>query len=138
MRIAASFALPDEESKVGYLYAIALPYPQGTISHFVDQDMVLVRLFGVCPFDALRPHFQEGYLLGKFPISDAGQRGVVKERNDNAAHRLVAKLVLDDRDGGFFRGGFPRVPKTALLPLKDPFGDALRRIVLDALGGQPR
>ncbi len=134
LRVAASFALPDRTAKVGYLYAIALPYPHGTISHFVDQDMVLVRLFGVCPFEAVRPHYQEGYLVGKFPIANAGQLGVEKERNDNAASRLVAKLVLDDRDGRFFHGGFPRVPKSTLLPTKDPFGDALRRVVRGAVG----
>ncbi len=133
LRVAASFALPEKTSKLGYLYAIALPYPQATISHFVDQDMVLVRLFGVCPFEALRPHYQEGYLLGKYPISNAGELGVTKERNDNAATRLVAKLVLDDRDGGFFHGGFPRVPDTTLLPPRDPFGDALRSVVNEAL-----
>lgn len=135
LRVAASFALPDDKAKLGYLYALALPYPHGSISHFVDQDMVLVRLFGVCPFEAVRPHYQEGYLVGKFPIANAGDLGVTKERNDNGASRLVAKIVLDDRDGGFFHGGFPRFPASTLLPPKDPFGEALSRVVSGAVGG---
>jgi FRG domain len=136
LRVAASFALPSKKAELGYLYAIALPYPHGTISHFVDQDTVLVRLLGVCPFEAVRPHFQEGYLVGKYPIANAGARGVVKEKSDNAASRLVAKLILDDRDGGFFGRGFPRVPASTLLPPKDPFGDKLRKIVLRALDSE--
>jgi hypothetical protein len=134
LRVAASFALPNKKARLGYLYALALPYPNGSISHFVDQDMVLVRLFGVCPFEAVRPHFQEGYLVGKFPIRDAAQLGVMKERYDDASGRLVAKIVLDDRDGRFFHGGFPRVPEETLLPPRDPFGDALERVVRGAVG----
>jgi hypothetical protein len=129
LRVAASFALPAGGSRVGYVYVLALPYPHGTISHFVDRDMVLVRLHGICPYEAVRPHYQEGYLVGKFPISDAGSVTVAKERNDNAASRLVAKLMVDDTHGGFFSPGFPRVPTETLLPAKDPFGDAVRAIV---------
>lgn len=129
LRVAASFALPSEETRVGYLYVLALPYPHSSISHFVDQDMVLVRLFGVCPFDAVRPHFQEGYLVGKYPIANAASTEVVKERYDNAASRLCAKLVLDDTRGTFFRGGFPRIPMSTLVPENDRFGDALRRVI---------
>jgi hypothetical protein len=129
LRVAASFALPDGGGGIGYLYVLALPYPHGTISHFVDRDMVLVRLHGICPYEAVRPHYQEGYLVGKFPISDAGAVSVEKERNDNAASRLVAKLIVDDRDNGFFSAGFPRVPVDTLLPARDPFGEAVRAVV---------
>ena len=129
LRVAASFALPEASTKTGYLYVLALPYPHSSISHFVDQDMVLVRLFGVCPFDAVRPHFQEGYLVGKYPISDAAASEVVKERYDNASSRLVAKLVLDDSRGTFFRGGFPRVPMSTLVPENDRFGDELGQVI---------
>jgi hypothetical protein len=139
LRVAASFALPTPESKLGYLYVLALPYPHGTISHYVDHDIVLVRLHGICPYEAVRPHYQEGYLVGKFPISDAASVTVAKERNDNAASRLVAKLVLDDSRGSFFSDGFPRVPEETLLPTKDPFGEALRELItkVDARGGEP-
>jgi hypothetical protein len=133
LRVAASFALlPDHEGNAptsGVLYVLALPYPHGRISHFVDQDTVLVRLVSVCPYEAVRPHHQEGYLVGKFPISDAGAVTVEKERNDNAASRLVAKLLLDDAAGTFFSSGFGRIPTATLMPPKDAFGDLLRSIV---------
>lgn len=129
LRVAASFALLRPEVRTGYLYVLGLPYPHGTISHFVDQDMVLVRLHGICPYEAVRPHYQEGFLVGKFPIVNAAAAPMIKEQTDNVASRLVAKLVLDDSRGTFFNEGFPRVPESTLLPTRDPFGDRLAQVV---------
>lgn len=127
LRVAASFALPSREAERGVVYVLALPYPTASISHFTDQDMVLVRLSAICPYDAKRPHFQEGWLVGKYPIVNASSPTVLKERKDNAAGRLVAKLSLDNRHGRFFGPGFPRIPESALLPVRDEFRERLIR-----------
>jgi hypothetical protein len=66
LRVAASFAL-NWTSSEGYIFVFALPYPNGTISYFSEEELVIVRLLSVCPSEALRPHFQEGYLVGTFP-----------------------------------------------------------------------
>jgi hypothetical protein len=127
LRVAASFALPSRDAQLGVVYVLALPYPTATISHFTDLDMVLVRLSAICPFDAKRPHFQDGWLVGKYPIVNASKPTVAKERKDNAAGRLVAKLIVDNRLGRFFGPGFPRIPTSALLPVQDQFRDRLMR-----------
>src|SRR4030042_5776915 len=42
LRVAATFALRNSTS--GYLYVFGMPYPNGSISHFIDQRIVLVKL----------------------------------------------------------------------------------------------
>ena len=44
--------------------AFGLPYITNRISVNSEQDLVNVRLLSICPPDALRPYFQEGYLAG--------------------------------------------------------------------------
>ncbi len=123
LRVAASFALPDDDSTEGWLFVLGMPHPQGSISHFIDEDIVLVKLQNVCPPEALRPHYQEGYLLGR--LSPA----VTKDRGDNAAYRLVGKYLLQNADGAFWDEDFKPIPKTALLPPDDQFLDELLNIV---------
>jgi hypothetical protein len=117
LRVASSIALMG--AREGYVYVLAFPHPHASISHFVDHETVLIKLLSVCPYRALRPHFQEGYLVGRYPWN------ATKDAGDNAAHRLVAKLHLDDTRGRFWSRGFAPVPTEALLPADDPFGKEL-------------
>lgn len=122
IRVAASFALMSG-NPVGYVFVLGLSHPHSSISHFVDQEMTLVKLQSVCPYRALRPHYQEGYLVGRYPFS------LTKESGDNLAYRMIAKLRLDNSDGGFWCGGFDPIPKEALLPSVDEYGTLLQSIV---------
>jgi hypothetical protein len=117
LRVASSVALMGQ--KEGYVYVLAFPHPHASISHFVDHETVLIKLLSVCPYRALRPHFQEGYLVGRYPWN------ATKDAGDNAANRLVAKLHLDNTNGRFWSRGFSPVPNEALLPADDPFGREL-------------
>jgi hypothetical protein len=121
LRVAATFALRN--SKKGYVYVIGLPHPQGSISHFIDQDIVLVKLQNVCPPSALRPHYQEGYLAGKMPITQSKQGG------DNLARRLVGKYLIDNTDNKFWNAGFSAIPEKALFPINDSFKNDLNSII---------
>jgi hypothetical protein len=111
LRVAASFSLRNSDS--GYLYVFGLPYPYQSISYFNDLGIVLVKLQNVCPVEALRPRYQEGYLVGKFPIRPS------KEASDNLAQRLVAKFYIDNKDGKFWDRDFQPMPKEVLYPEND-------------------
>ena len=67
LRVAASFSLLGT-SEFGYLYVFGFPHPNGSISYSVDLDLINIRLLSICPPEAQRPYFQEGYLVGTFPV----------------------------------------------------------------------
>lgn len=123
LRVAASFAMPRASHGEGFIMVLGMPHPHGSISHFVDDDMTLVKLQNVCPPEALRPHYQEGYLLGRMSVMNR-----TKEAADNAAYRLLAKYHLTN-DGGFWTKSFRPIHQSALLPRNDPFLDKILRIV---------
>jgi hypothetical protein len=123
LRVAASFALPRRSGAEGYLFVLGMPHPHGSISHFIDDDIVLVKLQNVCPPEALRPHYQEGYLVGRLSARDR-----FKEKGDNAAYRLLAKYKLLN-DGSFWTKNFQPIPRAALLPKTDPLRAKLVAIV---------
>ena len=66
LRVAASFATLNG-SLAPVLYVLAAPYLGGTISASSEQGIQTIKLSSICPPDARRPHFQEGYLLGEYP-----------------------------------------------------------------------
>lgn len=111
LRVASSFAV-DEEDDTGLLFVFGIPYSNSSISYFTDKEIVSMRLLSVCPPDALRPHFQEGYLVGTFPL-EGNER---KDRRFNFANRLVAKFKLHNQNGQFWNHKFNPIPKEALMP----------------------
>ena len=117
VRTAASFALEKTES--GFFYVFGLPYPQGSISHFIDLNITLVKLLSVCPADAKRPQYQEGFLVGKLPFYPK------KEAGDNLARRLIAKFDLDNSDKKFWDEDFKPLPQSVIKPKDDPIEDSL-------------
>ena len=130
LRVAASFALLNGTE--GFVYVFGMPHPNGSISHLVDHETVIVHLQAVCPWKALRPHYQEGALIGRYPWNDA------KERGDDVAHRMVAKFRLENSDGLFWGRGFAAIPRKALLPEPDAFGATLRDVVRPLLAAESR
>lgn len=122
LRVAASFAL-NNASNHAYVYAFALPYPNGTISYSTDQELMNVRLLSACPADALRPHFQEGYLVGSFPI-----RSEKKQPQLDFARRLVAKIEIPKKE--FWGRDFDAIPNNALYPPDDDIRDICEEIRL--------
>lgn len=111
LRVAATFAL--KESKIGYVYVFGLPYPNQSISYYSDLGIVLIKLQNVVPVEAIRPRYQEGYLVGKYPIRPT------KTNGDDLANRMVAKFKVDDSDGNFWDDFFRPMPNEILYPEND-------------------
>lgn len=122
VRVAASFALHN--SKTGYLFVLGMPHTYGSISLFVDQGLRIVKLQNICPPEALRPHYQEGFLVGRLPYS------MNKDMNDNFAYRLIGKYYLNNSKGKFWDKDFKAIPYNALIPPKDKFEEKLKKLIL--------
>ncbi|MDN3588067.1 FRG domain-containing protein [Pedobacter aquatilis] len=111
LRVAATFALRN--SPIGYLYVLGLPYPNQSISYFLDFGIILIKLQNILQTSALRPRYQEGFLVGKYPILPK------KTGGDDLANRLVGKFFLDNTDGKFWDPDFPPMPDGVLYPKND-------------------
>ncbi|MCP5251636.1 MAG: FRG domain-containing protein [Nitrosomonas sp.] len=112
LRVAASFALNDGAPE-GFLFAFAIPHPQGTITYSTEDELLNVRLLSASPYAALRPHFQEGYLVGTFPT-----RADSKQSSHDLGVRLVAKLAIPEASS-FWGTDFHAIPNQALYPEND-------------------
>jgi hypothetical protein len=120
LRVAATFAL--RQSKTGYLYVFGLPYPNQSISYYSDLGIVLIKLQNVVQPNAIRPRFQEGFLVGKYPIRPS------KTNGDDLANRMVAKFFLDNTNGDFWDKYFLPMPDEVLYPEND----AVEKVLLKA------
>ncbi|MER9568874.1 FRG domain-containing protein [Mesorhizobium opportunistum] len=115
LRVAASFA-SDESPRRAYLMVLGVPNISGAITASAEAGLQIVRLASVCPPSALRPHIQEGYLLGEYPdMGDYDQKRNYGHFEIDFGRRLVAKFVFNP---GTFWGNpdFPPVPHAALYP----------------------
>lgn len=114
IRVACSFAQLDSEEEFGYVYIFGLPYVTNRISHNSEHNIVTVRLLSICPPEALRPYFQEGYLTGTEDITNEyDNKAELDFRN-----RLIAKFRIPAQSR-FWGRGFSRTPRTVLYPRGD-------------------
>jgi hypothetical protein len=132
LRIAASFAMGlrlanTQEQRRGFVFVVGMPSSTGSITFDLDQQLCLARLHSACPPVAARPHYQDGFLVGRFPIYSMADFGVKKK--SNLLRRLVAKFLLID-EGNFWDEDFPIVREDALYPTDDP----LRNRFLEEFG----
>ena len=127
LRVAASFATKNDS---GFVYVFGLPPLHGSISYFVDEHMVAVRLQSACPPSAQRAHFQEGYLVGHFPTDEHNNKKVHIAKTLNLSNRMLAKFRVPNRKE-FWTKGFKPIPKEQLFPPDDPILCHLERIKQD-------
>jgi hypothetical protein len=72
------------------VFVLALPFTTGRISSNSEEDITNIRLLSICPPDALRPYFQEGYLAGtEFVLDQYEYKGEL-----DFAQRLVAAYEI--------------------------------------------
>ena len=116
LRVACSFAkLGKDNRDFGYIYVFALPYITNRISINSEHDIVNVRLLSICPPDALRPYYQDGYLAGTEDITT--NYGKDKEQLD-FKRRLIAKFQITFNIS-FWEEELSPIPRTALYPKGD-------------------
>jgi hypothetical protein len=102
MHVALSFALDLGAKQDGYLYVIGLPALHGSVTHHVDQHLVIAQLKSICPPCAMRPHRQDSLLVGRHPFYGFG-RGDDNEKpsKNDLACRTVATIHIDNTSDGF-------------------------------------
>jgi len=115
LRIAASFASINAENQA-FVFVIGVPNLSGAVTASAEAGLQIVRLSSVCPPTALRPHIQEGYLLGEYPeMIGFEQKELYHHYEIDFGRRLVAKFRFDPTTF-WSSDAFPRVKKRALYP----------------------
>jgi hypothetical protein len=126
LRVACSFAQLGSKDDYGYVYAFGLPYVTNRVSHNSEHDIVNIRLLSICPPEALRPYFQEGYLAGTEDITNEYDS---KDKLD-FRNRLVAKFQIP-RQAKFWGKGSYRIPASVLYPRSDRIEDLCKQISIE-------
>jgi hypothetical protein len=113
LRVAASFAFLSSEQDNPILLVFALPYPTNRITINSEYDLIIIRLLSICPPEALRPYYQDGYLSGTDEI-----RNEYQSKNELDFNRtLIAKFELQKKH--FWGKGFSALPLNILYPEND-------------------
>lgn len=124
--VACSFAFFDS-SEEAILYVLGMPYNTNRISRNSEHEIINIRLLSICPPEALRPYFQEGYLAG----TDGIDYRAVKKTQYDFNRRLLAKYKLVDASG-FWSDGFRQLSSDTLFPANDPISRICEQIKRDA------
>jgi hypothetical protein len=114
IRVACSFAQFESRDSTAYVFAFGLPYATNRISINSEHNIVLVRLLSICPPDALRPYFQDGYLSGTTDITNEYE----SKTELDYKNRLVAKFQIPNHSD-FWGSGFSAIPESVLYPTND-------------------
>ena len=136
LRIGASFASIGNRSSEAFLMILAVPQLSGGITSSAEAGIQVVRLSSACPPSALRPHVQEGYLLGEYPeVAAAIETADVRFYELDFSQRLIAKLRFDPSPGNFWRqDSYPKVEESDLIPdmTSDPFAQFIENLKQEA------
>lgn len=128
LRIAASFA-SIEAQQDAFVFVLGVPYLSGAITASADAGLQIIRLSSVCPPSAVRPHIQEGYLLGEYPeMVGVDQKQHYKNYEIDFGRRLVAKFRFNPATFWYASKDFPQVSETALYPKSDPMLDIVIKL----------
>jgi hypothetical protein len=123
LRVAASFATKPK-TKQAFIYVLGVPNLSGSLTASAEAGLQIVRLSGVCPPVAVRPHIQEGYLLGEYPdMPDFDQKQHYPHYEIDFGRRVIAKFVFNPLT--FWNDAeFPMIGNSALYPDEhDPMFD---------------
>lgn len=115
LRIAASFATMGNGGD-RFVFVLGVPNVSGAITASSEANLQIVRLSSACPPEAVRPHLQEGYLLGEYPeIADFEQNAHYSHFEMDFGRRLIAKFKFDPTT--FWKSpNFPKASDEALYP----------------------
>ena len=118
LRVAASFA-SLQDTPEAFVFAIAVPNLSGAITASSEAGMQIVRLASACPPNAIRPHVQEGYLLGEYPeIVGPEQSGIYNYYEMDFGRRLIGKFRFDPSGDFWHSDNYTMATEEALYPKK--------------------
>jgi hypothetical protein len=120
LRVAASFATNDVSDSEPVLYVLAVPSLSGSVTASSEQGIQTIRLSSICPPEARRPYFQEGYLLAEYPdLMTVDEKQDYRPYEIDFGRRLLAKFRLSR--AGFWSKDYSAIPNEALYPnQRDP------------------
>ena len=129
LRIAASFASIKNTTDAAFVFALGVPNLSGAVTASSEAGLQIVRLASACPPEAVRPHIQEGYLLGEYPeIADFEQKLPYSLYEMDFGRRIIGKFRFNP--GTFWHSSnYPSATEDALYP-KD-HRDRLLTIIRD-------
>ncbi|UFP97704.1 FRG domain-containing protein [Pseudomonas fitomaticsae] len=127
IRVACSFALNSCVEKSAFVFVFGLPYITNRVSHNSEHDLVNIRLLSICPPSALRPYFQDGYLVGTEDVLDEYESKQELDFNN----RLLAKYEIPN-SSDFWGKQFPPIPQEALYPENDQVLDICKDLKFEA------
>ena len=115
LRVAASFATNDISDAEPVLYVLAAPSLSGSVTASSEEGIQIIRLSSICPPDARRPYFQEGYLLAEYPdLVTVNEKQKYRPYEIDFGRRLLAKFRL--ARSGFWSKDYTPIPNEALYP----------------------
>lgn len=130
LRIAASFATDLSDGDNAYLYAFGVPNLSGAVTASSEAGLQIVRLSSACPPDAVRPHIQEGYLVGEYPeIPDYEQQSHYAFHEMDFGRRLVAKFRFDPNSFWAAQNHRPALHDALYPSVHDPLLDIAQNIL---------
>lgn len=130
IRVAASFASHRAQGEA-FIFVVGVPHLSGAVTASADAGLQIARLASMCPPDAMRPHIQEGYLLGEYPeLGEYEQKALYAHYEVDFGRRLVAKFRFDPDSFWNDSKGFPLLSEETLSPAShsDPFAKVAKRI----------
>ncbi len=107
LHVACSFAFDKNDGDTGIIYVLGMPWQTDAIGYNTFEELVILRLLSVCPPQAQRPFFQEGYLAGPFPNYQLDNPKRVDQFD--FSRRLIAKFQIPI-EKSFWGEGFSRIP----------------------------
>lgn len=123
LQVACSFAMLQNNSPNAYIYVFGLPYLTNRISINSEHDIINIRLLSICPPKALRPYFQEGYLVGTDGVTSTYDTKSELDFNN----RLIASFEIPNNNS-FWDTGLSQMPLHALYPQNDPIEELCHKI----------
>ena len=132
LRISATFAADRNRAGTAYLHVLGVPNRSGAVTASAESGLEIICLSSACPPEAVRPHMQEGFLLGEYPeVADYDEDARSSYATMDFSRRLVAKFQLK-LDRFWTSASFPPASAEAIYPKKfrDPLlviTDRIRR-----------
>ncbi len=110
-RVACSFSgIKHATTQPTYVYVLGMPQISGSVSVSSEHGIQNIRLLSICPPVALRPHYQEGHLIGDYPTLRYTENAKISLPEVDFSRRLVCKFRLRPR------GNFQTISDKFLFP----------------------